>query len=296
MSNGSIKGYTPRFKLIIPQFNIATWHDYIEANFRNIDALFFNLFDINQYKGQWTNLTLYNVGDVVFVGEDKLNGEQTIYEGRLVKVLVEHTTDDSEYFSEYLEKHPDYYELFADASTAQYYAQQVKQALEDAQTIVDQSEEAATNAQSYAQSAQNSKNLAQTAATNAQSSEQNSQQSANLAEQYKNETSAIKNDTNEIYNNVLDKLSSKITKTIQTDDWIEGTEQTDAGFVHKYELISQKDLTDAVVYAIFDVNDAISGNFSPTLLVDSNKISLFCKTIPANEINVTFFISFVQEL
>ena len=47
MSIGNIKDYTPNFKFIIPSFDIATWHDYIEENFRNIDALFYNLFGIN---------------------------------------------------------------------------------------------------------------------------------------------------------------------------------------------------------------------------------------------------------
>ena len=47
---GSIKTKTPKFKFIIPQFNIATWHDYIEDNFRAIDALFYNIFDIQKFK------------------------------------------------------------------------------------------------------------------------------------------------------------------------------------------------------------------------------------------------------
>lgn len=40
MSLGQIKDYTPNFNLIIPRFDIATWHDYMESNFRSIDALF----------------------------------------------------------------------------------------------------------------------------------------------------------------------------------------------------------------------------------------------------------------
>lgn len=281
MSNGSIKDYTPRFKFIIPQFNIATWHDYIESNFRNIDALFFNLFDINQYKGQWTNLTLYNVGDVVFVGEDKLNGEQTIYEGRLVKVLVEHTTDDSEYFSKYLEKHPDYYELFADASTAQYYAQQVKQALEDAQTIVDQAEEsvtnsqqAATNAQNYAQSAQNSKNLAETAATNAQSSEQS-------AETY--------------YNYLVNNKPVQYSLTCLSSEWISDNTYQDLGLNYKYTKTIEKSLENAAVYCVFDTKDALSGNFGPTVEINGNNISIFAKEKPTENVNIKIFITYAEE-
>ena len=67
---GSIKDYTPNFEFIIPEFNITGWHDYLEENFRSIDALFYNLFGINNFKGQWKNSTVYNVDDVVFIGED----------------------------------------------------------------------------------------------------------------------------------------------------------------------------------------------------------------------------------
>ena len=61
MSLGQIKDYTPNFNLIIPRFDIATWHDYMESNFRSIDALFFNMFGINQYRGEWQNSTTYQV-------------------------------------------------------------------------------------------------------------------------------------------------------------------------------------------------------------------------------------------
>ena len=94
---GSIKDYTPNFNLIIPEFNITGWHDYLEKNFRSIDALFYNLFEINNYKGIWTNNTVYNVGDVLFIGED------TTYSGRLIKVLVEHTTAGGGDFTQFFE-------------------------------------------------------------------------------------------------------------------------------------------------------------------------------------------------
>lgn len=122
MSNGTIKDYTPNFKLIIPQFNIATWHDYIENDFRAIDALFHNLFDVQQYRGVWTKLTTYNPKDVVFIGEDKVideNGAEvdSEYSGRLYKVKVYHTTEtQSDYFSDYYTQHPDYYEPLIDTS------------------------------------------------------------------------------------------------------------------------------------------------------------------------------------
>lgn len=117
---GSIKDYTPNFEFIIPEFNITGWHDYLEENFRSIDALFYNLFGINNFKGQWKNSTVYNVDDVVYIGKD------TNYSGRLVKVLVQHTTAGTGNFTEFFTANPSYYELFADASTAQLFAQQAK--------------------------------------------------------------------------------------------------------------------------------------------------------------------------
>lgn len=119
MSLGTIKDYTPNFNLIIPEFNISGWHDYLEENFRSIDALFYNLFGINNYSGIWEKLTSYTAGQVVFIGED------TDYSGRLVKVLIDHTTTNDD-FSTFFANNPTYYELFADASTAQYYAQKAK--------------------------------------------------------------------------------------------------------------------------------------------------------------------------
>ena len=122
MSNGTIKDYTPNFNLIIPQFNIDTWHDYMEDNFRAIDAMFHNLFDIQQYKGVWKKLTSYEPKDVVFIGEDKIINDDGVevdseFSGRLYKVKVYHTTEtQSDNFSEYYTQHPDYYEPLLDTS------------------------------------------------------------------------------------------------------------------------------------------------------------------------------------
>ena len=130
---GSIKDHTPNFKIIIPRFDLATWHDYIEENFRNIDALFFNLFGINNYSGPWKQITSYTEGQVLFITDDRdINGEETIYAGRLVKVLVDHVTDNSDYFNVFYNLHPEYYELFADAGAAQIFAQQAQDASKEA--------------------------------------------------------------------------------------------------------------------------------------------------------------------
>lgn len=105
---GSIKDYTPNYKFILPRFDLATWHDYIEANFRSIDALFYNLYEIYQYKGMWLNSTTYKVNDKIFV-----NDENSIYNGKIFKVLVNHTTSATSTFSEYYAAHPLYYTLYS---------------------------------------------------------------------------------------------------------------------------------------------------------------------------------------
>lgn len=116
---GSIRSYTPNFDFIIPEFNITGWHDYLEENFRSIDALLNNLFEINNYSGIWKKLTSYTVGQVLFIGD---TGD---YSGRLVKVLINHTTTNDD-FTTFYTNNPTYYELFADASDAQIYAQKAK--------------------------------------------------------------------------------------------------------------------------------------------------------------------------
>lgn len=117
MSIGQIKDYTPNCKFIIPRFDIATWHDYMESNFRSIDALFFNMFGINQYRGEWQNSTTYQVGDVLFIGDP-----DSQYTGRLVKVLVLHTTTANDSFDIYYAHNPINYDLFMDAAAAEQAA------------------------------------------------------------------------------------------------------------------------------------------------------------------------------
>lgn len=189
-SIGSIKDYTPKYKFIIPKFDIATWHDYMEKNFRNIDALFYNLFGINNYSGEWTKLTQYKTDQVLFIGEDKKDGEDTEYSGRLVKVLQDHTTDNSEYFNIYYEQHPEYYELFTDASTAQIYAQQAQQSATEALQSEQNAKESEINSKSSEQiatqkaaEASNYANAAKTSETNAESYKNSALESKNAAKE-----------------------------------------------------------------------------------------------------------------
>ena len=211
---GSIKTKTPKYKFIIPQFNIATWHDYIEDNFRAIDALFYNIFDIHHFSGSWTKTTKYKKDQVLFIGEDYEVDETgqlkkddqgelivSVFSGNMVKVLKDHTTDNSDYFSLYYFNHKDEYELFADASTAQVFANLAKQYSKNAQQSENNAELYKNNTQSYAQEANNSRNVAQlsaqfakkqeelatTSATIAKNSENSAANSAILAEDYKND-------------------------------------------------------------------------------------------------------------
>lgn len=204
-SIGSIKNYTPHYKLIIPEFDIATWHDYMEKNFRNIDALFYNLFGINDYSGEWTQLTQYTTGQVLFIGEDlNSEGEETEYSGRLVKVLQDHTTDNSEYFNIYYTLHPEYYELFADASTAQLYAQQAQQSATNAKQSETKAKESEINSA-------NSEQTATQKATEAKGSAQTAQQ---IVDDFENNVNSY---TESFNNNAENKLNTynanDLTKT-----------------------------------------------------------------------------------
>lgn len=220
MSIGNIKDYTPNFKFIIPSFDIATWHDYIEENFRNIDALFYNLFGINNYSGTWKNITSYTAGQVLFVGEDKdLEGNDTDYTGRLVKVLIDHTTDNSDYFNVYYNLHPEYYELFADASTAQYYAQIAQNNANSTaemkvyvENYLRYTEDLRNETQILTNDAEYYKNLAEERARDAKTSADNAQVSAINANDYLNLTQET------YYNAVNEVNSAKSEAIIQIDD------------------------------------------------------------------------------
>lgn len=219
MSIGNIKDYTPNFKFIIPSFDIATWHDYIEENFRNIDALFYNLFGINNYSGTWKNITSYTVGQVLFVGEDKdLEGNDTEYAGRLVKVLVDHTTDNSDYFNIYYNLHPEYYELFADASTAQYYAQIAQENAnitinlrQETESLFNFTKELRNDTQILRNDALLYRDTAEDFSKNAKKSADNAQVSAENAQDYLNLTQET------YYSAINDINSTKSDAIIQID-------------------------------------------------------------------------------
>lgn len=118
---GSIKDYTPNFEFIIPEFNISGWHDYLEENFRSIDALLYNIYGIHNYKGAWKNSTTYYVDDILFISDT-----ESSYSGRLVKVLIEHTTTANDSFDTYYTNNPNNYDVYMDESGAIQAAQLAK--------------------------------------------------------------------------------------------------------------------------------------------------------------------------
>ncbi len=298
---GTIKTKTPKFKLIIPLFNIATWHDYIEENFRAIDALFYNIFDIQNFKGAWKNITEYSVGDVVFIPEDYEVDElgqlktdeygnliESQYSGRMVKVLKNHTTDNSDYFSLYYFNHQDEYELFTDASTSQIFAQKAKDAANEAKQYsetatsqvqlckneVTNAKTQADLAKQYADKAKISENNASISRSNAKISENIAISMANLAQQYAEDAQTFR-----VINNT----------TVPVSAWIDNTSTT----YKKKALITLENVTsNQIIDVYFAENEAISGNYSPVTDSVSSGVYIYAKEIPSSDITIPSILIF----
>jgi hypothetical protein len=107
----AIYGYTKNYKLIKPQFDTDTWHDYIYDNLDTIDAVLSAIFASGDWQGFWKSNTHYDVGGVVI---DRAT--DTMY-----KVMVEHTTSEAT-FAEEFAAHPTYYELWSPNNLAESWA------------------------------------------------------------------------------------------------------------------------------------------------------------------------------
>ena len=107
----AIYGYTKNYKLIKPQFDTDTWHDYVYDNLDTIDAIMSAIYSSGNWQGFWKKNTHYNAGDVV-IDQDT----DTMY-----KVLVEHTTSENTFALEQA-AHPTYYELWSPNDLAESWA------------------------------------------------------------------------------------------------------------------------------------------------------------------------------
>lgn len=107
----AIYGYTKNYKLIKPQFNTDTWHDYIYDNLDTIDAVMSAIYASGNWKGFWATNTAYTSGDVI-IDQDT----DTMY-----KVMVDHTTSEAT-FAEEFTAHPTYYELWSPNDLAEDWA------------------------------------------------------------------------------------------------------------------------------------------------------------------------------
>lgn len=107
-----IRGYTKNYKLIKPEYNTDTWHDYEYDNLDTIDAVLSAIYASGDWQGFWQNDTNYKAGSVVI---DK--DTDTMY-----KVVSDHTTDGNVTFAEYMFNHPEYYQLWSPNNLAKDWA------------------------------------------------------------------------------------------------------------------------------------------------------------------------------
>lgn len=98
----AVYGYTKNYKLVKPEYDSDTWHDYEYDNLDTIDAILSAIYQSGQFRGFWANNTSYKVKDVVI---DK--DTDTMY-----TVIADHTTPSDVTFAAYREANPSYYRLW----------------------------------------------------------------------------------------------------------------------------------------------------------------------------------------
>jgi hypothetical protein len=294
---GDLKDKTPNYNFNIPYFDIATWHDYIEENFRSIDALFHYIYEIKQYKGKWENSTSYKKDDVLFVVD-----KNSQYDGRLVKVLIEHTTTDLS-FDEFFTLYSNYYELFEDAHAASIYALEAKDAKTEAISAMNFAKDSEESAQSYAIVAENNKNLAQGYSISAQDFANSAETSANSANNSKDEAKLAADKIKLcpfIAQNVKVPASSweAISHPSNLSVLFKQTYQYQARVV-LYTHVDIGDGTffggDVTSFVTFEPNNVISGDFAPICYTSASYINnqgpcyycyIYSKTKPIDEITL----------
>lgn len=263
---GSIKDYTTHLKLIIPRFDVATWHDFMESNFRAIDALFYNLYGINNFSGEWSKVTQYTEGQVIFIGEDiDLDGKHTIYEGRLVKVLQDHTTDNSDYFNIYQSLHPEYYQLFFDANNAEVFAENAFNYMNTTKDYKDFTESLKNLYEDYLNQTNIAKNDAQSAANDANLSKNEAIIASNTAIQTVNVATNLLNEVEEFTQGALITINAAKDTTIATVNntkdeaisTIQETVENAQNTIDEKITTAEEELDDTIRTAIVEAKDEV---------------------------------------
>lgn len=107
-----IYGYTKNYKLIKPEYNTDTWHDYEYNNLDTLDAVLGAIYNSGNWAGEWRNNTKYEEGSVIIDKESS----------NMYRVLVEHVTDDDSTFAEFWQENPDWYILWSPNNEARDWA------------------------------------------------------------------------------------------------------------------------------------------------------------------------------
>jgi hypothetical protein len=111
----AVYGYTKNYKLIKPQFDSDTWHDYEYDNLDVLDAILGSILKVYNFQGIWKNNTKYDADSYVVIQQDS-----TLY-----TVKVTHTTDATSTFAEFYALHPDYYQSWDGIAMAQQWATKI---------------------------------------------------------------------------------------------------------------------------------------------------------------------------
>lgn len=164
---------TANLKLEIVPFNTAPWHDLVNGNFQNIDAIIGTIFGFVNLKGKWQNSTSVVTGDRYF--------DETT--GKYYEVLVNHVTAaQPTTFLEDRVANPTYWMLLADSTSqsAVISAAESKDAAILAQQAAEAAAASVAGVATAAEAARDEAVVAKDAALSYQQSAQTAQQNAML--------------------------------------------------------------------------------------------------------------------
>lgn len=93
--------FTTNLHFSLVDFNVATWHDEVNDNFRSLDAILNAFTGLTGILGPWQNSTVYTVGQrVIDINLDSL-----------WEVAINHTSDAAGTFADYRTAHPTHWTL-----------------------------------------------------------------------------------------------------------------------------------------------------------------------------------------